>query len=880
MAAGLEAALDRILAAEAPADADTLLELFVEDVEARGLTLYEAQEEAVLELLAGNHVVLSTPTGSGKSLVARALHLDALAKGERSVYTSPIKALVNEKFFELCTVFGPARVGLMTGDASVNPGAEVICCTQEVLALLAVRGEARFAQAVIDEFHYYADPERGMAWHLPLITLPETRFLLMSATLGDLSPTLEALEAFSGRPVVQVHRDVRPVPLSWRYADAPLHETIEGLLGAGEAPIYLVSFTQRAALDEAQALTSLKLIDKEKKREIAEALAGEKFDTPFGKTFARLLKAGVGLHHGGLIPRYRRLTERLAQAGLLRVISGTDTLGVGVNIPLRTVLLTGLCKYDGTKMRLLTSRELHQIAGRAGRKGFDDHGNVVVQAPAHVIENKRVDEKIARRPDLARKLSKSAAPKGFVPWDEPATVKIKNRPPEPLVPVFELDFGLLLSVLQVGSEDRDGGYRRLLAIIEHAHLTEGQKAFQRRRLASRLRALRKAEVVRLERRQPGGHARLQLDDTLDESFSLDDALGLYLLAAVESLLTTGEGEHDPGSIDAALTALSVIEAILEDPRAILARQLSTLKGELVAKLKSEGVPYDERMELLDELEPPRPDLEFLEATFEAFARHRPWVRERGLAPKTIAREMIERAHSFETYVTHHGLERMEGVLLRHLNDVYRVLRRGLPEALITEPLADISATLEGIIRGVDSSLLDEWEAMQGVLEVAPGERLALIEALSREGAAAVVHEVRASSLAETLAADEKQLTARVRAEVHQLLGLLARGQLEAAAARLPEGAEPWTPERLQAELDAFAEVNGELDVSPRGRAPWFTHLNPDGDRQWKVQQILCGLAVQDDAAETSETDWALLGRVDLRTPAEGRPLLELLAFER
>ena len=262
--------------------ADEVLDRFVEYVtDHLGLELYPAQEEAILELLAGKHVLLATPTGSGKSLVAQALHFKAMAESRVSYYTSPVKALANEKFFELCGVFGPENVGLLTGDASVNPEAPVLCCTTEILASMGLRNPfAPVDYAVLDEFHFYADRDRGMAWHLPLLTLPRTTFLLMSATLGHTAQLEERLEAFTGREVAAIHGTERPVPLEFEYRETSIHETVEELLASGDAPIYLVNFTQRSCPEQAQALTSINLTSKDEKRVLAGALEDFPFSTP------------------------------------------------------------------------------------------------------------------------------------------------------------------------------------------------------------------------------------------------------------------------------------------------------------------------------------------------------------------------------------------------------------------------------------------------------------------------------------------------------------------------------------------------------------------------------------------------------------------------
>ena len=360
-------------------DPDRILGLFLEWAATAGFELYPAQEEALLEAMSGRHVVLSTPTGSGKSLVALGLHFKAMCEGRISYYTSPIKALASEKFFRLCDELGPDRVGMLTGDASINPDAAVICCTAEVLANLALRlGDTLDAPYVVmDEFHYYSDPDRGWAWQVPLITLPRTRFLLMSATLGDMSSIARHLEAATGIGVAEVTSDTRPVPLEFAYLETPVHETVMALIESKRAPIYIVNFTQRDCAELAQNLTSLPLTGKQDKATISEALGDVRFQTPYGHEFRRFLSFGIGVHHAGLLPKYRLTVEQLAQQGLLRIISGTDTLGVGVNIPIRTVLFTKLAKFDGRKTTHLKVRDFQQIAGRAGRKGFDDRGWVV-----------------------------------------------------------------------------------------------------------------------------------------------------------------------------------------------------------------------------------------------------------------------------------------------------------------------------------------------------------------------------------------------------------------------------------------------------------------------------------------------------------------------
>ncbi|HZA52248.1 MAG TPA: DUF3516 domain-containing protein, partial [Myxococcaceae bacterium] len=509
-------------------DGDEILGRFVEWVSERSLTLYPAQEEAILELLAGKHVVLGTPTGSGKSLVAFALHFKAMAEGKTSFYTCPTKALVNEKFFGLCEAFGADKVGMLTGDASINRDAPIICCTAEVLSNYVLRElTPRVDYVVMDEFHYYGDRERGVAWQIPLLVLEHTAFLLMSATLGDTTEIETRLKERTGRDVASVKSAQRPVPLDFEYRETPLHETIEDLLGKSKHPVYVVNFTQRAAAEQAQNLMSVNVCTREEKEAIRHELHGLRFDTPYGKEIDRFVRHGIGLHHAGLLPKYRLAVEKLSQAGYLKVISGTDTLGVGVNIPIRTVLFTQLCKFDGEKTAVLSVREFQQISGRAGRKGFDDQGSVAVQAPEHVIENLRLAQKAA----AGKKVVKKQPPqKGYAHWDRSTFERLMKGVPEPLQSRFEVTFGMLLSLLQSDPFEMGDGYRRLVTLVMRSHGREWDRKRHLRTAAQFFRTLRRAGIVQFFRRgEAEGGIRVRVAPDLQQDFSLHQTLSLYLV---------------------------------------------------------------------------------------------------------------------------------------------------------------------------------------------------------------------------------------------------------------------------------------------------------------------------------------------------------------
>src|SRR5580698_5511749 len=825
----------------ANASADELLSRFVSYVSGTGLSLYPAQEEALLELMEGKHVVLNTPTGSGKSLVAAALHFKGLAEGKTSFYTSPVKALVNEKFFDLCRLFGPERVGMLTGDASINRQAPIVCCTAEILANMALRDSAAHVDYVVmDEFHYYGDRERGMAWQVPLLCLPRTTFLLMSATLGDLRVITEGLTAVTGREVAVVRGRERPVPLEFGYRETPLHETIAELVTLGRAPIYLVNFTQRGAADEAQNLMSVDMSSKADKEALREAMADATFDTPYGKELQRFLRHGIGIHHAGLLPRYRLLVERLAQQGLLKVVSGTDTLGVGVNVPIRTVLFTQLCKFDGEKTGILGVRDFLQIAGRAGRKGFDERGFVLAQAPAHVVENKRLATKQA----AGKKVVMHKPPaKGFVHWDKGTFDRLVNGTPEPLVSRFAVTHGMLLNCLQSGAAG--GGYRRLISIIARSHGGPRDKRAERRRAAAYFRTLRHAGLINVV---PGEAIRgrtVEISPELQRDFSLNQSLSLYLLEAV--------GVLDRASPVYALDVLTLVEAICENPDAVLRKQLDQLKTEKMAEMKAAGVEYEERIAQLEALEWPKPNRDFIYTTFNDFADRHPWVGQDNVHPKSIAREMYEGFTAFNDYVRSLGLERSEGVLLRYLSQVFKTLEQTVPAAARTDEVLDVIAHLRSLLRDVDSSLLEEWEALAD-----PTRRPA--KAAARAAVAAV-----------DPAAERRATVAGIRAELHKLVGALARRDFAAAARLCAPGAgegEPWTAERLTEAMAPFWAEHAALLTTPEARRPDRTRIDQVETGKYRAQQVL----VDGDGDE----DWSLDCIVDLTRPRpDGGPLIEL-----
>ncbi|WP_029137703.1 DEAD/DEAH box helicase [Nakamurella lactea] len=830
----------------APGDLDEgqLLDVFAEWAAASGRPLYSHQEVALLEIVAGSHVIAATPTGSGKSLIATAALFSAMATGKRAYYTAPIKALVSEKFFELVEIFGTDNVGMVTGDSSVNAQAPIICCTAEILAGVALRGgaepgdQAEVGVAVLDEFHYYGDPQRGWAWQVPLLQLPRTQFVLMSATLGDVSFFAEDLLARSGREVAVLDGVERPVPLHFSYEIRALQETLEELLFTGRAPVYIVHFTQAAALERAQALSSINVASREDRDKIAELIGDFRFSSGFGKTLSRLIRHGIGVHHAGMLPKYRRLVEKLAQSGLLKVICGTDTLGVGINVPIRTVLLTSLSKYDGRRTRLLSAREFHQIAGRAGRAGFDTSGDVVVLAPEHEIENAKAVKKAGDDAAKRRKVVRRKAPEGFVNWSESTFDRLVAAEPEQLRSHLKISHSVMLALLSRPGD----AVAATRALIEDSHEPrERQLRHLLRAIAIGKALLSAGVVVRLPEVDELGR-RFALTVDLPPDFALDQPLSPLAMAAIDIL--DRENESYP------LDVVSLFEATLEGPGTVLNAQRFHARGEAVASMKADGIEYEERMELLDQIDYPKPLEDLIEVAYGSYRAGHPWIAEFQPEPKSIVRDLYERAMTFNEYVSFYGLSRSEGVLLRYLADAYRTMRRTVPAAARTEEVDDLINWLGELVRGIDSSLLDEWEALA-----------------HPDDAVLVDGQLRPPTAARGITANERGFTILVRNAMFRRVELAARGAWDALGEL--DSAAGWTATRWAEAMDEYFDEYPDLGVGPDARsAGMITIAKQSG--QWRVRQAF------DDPE--GDRDWGIVADIDLAASDEaGEAVVSLVA---
>ena len=815
--------------------AEDALDLFMGWCESRGLELWPHQEEALLDLATGDHLILGTPTGSGKSLVALGLCFMACCTDRRSYYTAPIKALVSEKFFDMVRLLGRDNVGMVTGDVTINAEAPIVCCTAEILANIALRDgeQADIGAVAMDEFHFFDDHDRGWAWQVPLLTLPHVQFLLMSATLGDVSAIAATLEEHTDRSCELILDAPRPVPLSYRFVNTSLEATVKVALEAGEAPLYIVHFAQDAALKSAQHLASFGVSTKVQREQVKDALAHTRFTTSFGKTLRRLLLMGVGVHHAGMLPRYRLLVEKLAQRGLLPVVCGTDTLGVGINVPIHTVLLTQLTKFDGRRMRRLNAREFHQVAGRAGRSGFDTEGLVIAQATEYEIENARALAKAGGDPRRARKIVTKKPPAGYVGWNEQTFQRLIAATPETLRPRLRITHSMVLAEVEQGGDAR----ARVLRLIEDSMQSPEEKAALATRTEEVLATLIDAGVVERVSIEGGGEAYSTTVE-LPDNFALDQPLAPFLLAALELL----DPEDDAYTLD----LISMVEATLENPPQILRAQEREARDKAMAEMKAEGIDYDERIERIQEVSYPMPLEELLSEAFERYVAKVPWAADYELRCKSVLRDMVETAADFKGYVQRLGIARSEGTLLRYLSDAYRSLSRTVPADKLDERLLNVVAWLGMVVRTVDSSLVDEWA----------GTTTDEVDAGTAPAAADVVVQ------------DRRAVTLLVRNALFARVRLIATSDANALG-ELDES-WGWRAPRWRQAIEAFYDAHDEVLLDGDARSWDFLTIDDTDEgteHVWHVRQML------KDA--DGDRDFGIAADVDLdATQEEGEAIFK------
>ena len=529
-----------------------------------------------------------------------------------------------------------------------------------------------------------------------------------------------------------------------------------------------------------------------------------------------------------MLPRYRRLVEQLAQQGLLPVICGTDTLGVGINVPIHSVVLTALTKFDGTKMRKLRAREFHQIAGRAGRMGFDTEGLVIAEAPEFEIENAKALAKAGNDPKKLKKVKRKKAPEGFVTWNENTFDKLIDAAPETLVPHMKITHSMVLNEVEQGGDAR----YRIDRLIDDSAQTPEQKERLHARADEIFQTLFDTNVIETEDRDDGDKDYFMTVDMPDD-FALDQPLSPFLLAALELL--------DPESDTYALDVISMVEATLEDPKQVLRAQERQARDEAMIRMKEDGLDYDERMDRLQEITYPKPLEDMLQAAFDEYRHDVPWANDYWLSPKSVVRDMVETASDFTGYIARYNIARSEGTLLRYLSDAYRALARTVPQEKRDEQLDDIISWLRVVVRSIDSSLVDEWEhagtdtdASEAAANLAaPGAKQAVVE-------------------------DRRGLTVLVRNAMFrrvQLMDLDKPDELGALDKDWGYGVHEW-----EDTLDDYYDEHEYVNIDAKARSGELFILDEskeNSEHAWKVRQII------DDS--DGDHDWAITGTVDLDT---------------
>ena len=499
-------------------------------------------------------------------------------------------------------------------------------------------------------------------------------------------------------------------------------------------------------------------------------------------------------------------------------------------------MFTKLCKFDGEKATLLSIRDFQQISGRAGRKGFDTQGTVVVQAPEHVIENLIIDQKAAADPKKAKNKVKRKPPeKGYIAWNQETLTKLSEGKPEALTSRFQVSHGMILNVLaREGTRNCDA----LRELISLSHESEVQKKRHGKLAFQLFRSLYERKIIELN--------PLRLNVNLQQDFSLNQSLSLYLIDALAVLNREDENY--------ALDTLTLVESILENPDLILRRQVDRAKTEKMMELKASGMEFDQRIEELEKISYPKPNEEFIYTTFNAFAAAHPWIGQENIRPKSIAREMFETFQSFHEYIKSYDLERVEGLLLRYLSEVFKVLVQNVPDSAKNESVQELIEYFKTILKDIDSSLVEEWERMKNPVAAAINDTLR-----AEQDAAQARLELA-----------QKQILISIRNEVFRGIRHLISGNYADAALVFAPNEIAEKTEYFAQKMTEYYETHEALLLDPKARAQHFTKLTRMGDERFKIEQTL--------SDPDGHNDWILVleARASLADP---HPQFQFIGFE-
>jgi superfamily II DNA/RNA helicase len=542
-------------------------ELALKYLEQLPFTPYPVQEQALFAWFGATEgVLVCAPTGMGKTLIAEAAAFEALSTGSTIYYTTPLIALTDQKFQEMQTLaerwgFRREDVGLVTGNRRVNPDAKVLVVVAEILLNRLLQPEGFDFQSVsavvMDEFHSFSDPERGIVWEFTLSLLPRhVRLLLLSATVGNAVDFLSWLRIGHQRRLELVQSSDRKVPLSFQWVGDKLlteylQEMAQGDAEARRTPALVFCFNREECWSVAEELKGKDMLSEGQQKLLVTKLAAADWTKGAGPKLKQILMRGVGVHHAGLLPRYRRIVEELFQKKLLSVCVCTETLSAGINLPARSVVLPSLLKGMPGKQRIIDPSTAHQIFGRAGRPQFDSHGYVFVLPHEDDVRILRWKEKYDQIPEETRDPNLIRAKKAMkkrMPvrspnrqyWDEAQFQKVRSAPPRDLVSQGHLPWRMLAYMLQL-SPDVD----RVRHLVRKRLMDPRRLAQAEKHLHQMLRTLHAAGVLRLEPEPPP--AVTESADTVSSSSPAPPAAKpsefarLMIEAMQERNKTTGDG---------------------------------------------------------------------------------------------------------------------------------------------------------------------------------------------------------------------------------------------------------------------------------------------------------------------------------------------------
>lgn len=707
-----------------PSDGELELSFYEKFLWSRGLEPYPVQEQALAHIFAGTSVLVTVPTGTGKTLMAKAALHAALGRGHRAIYTTPLRALTEEKYRELSADFGEHNVGFATGDYKVNRDAPIQVEVAEILwnRIVADKHVSPAEIVVMDEGHYFNDPERGYVWEQSIIGLdPRTQLVVLSATVGHPEKFCHWVELTRRVTMALVDSRERKVPLVHEFREEMIIDTVRELAFSGDVPAIVFVFGREQCFEVARLLKSCRRFTTDEEKAKVEAMCDEAL-LPSGasKELRPLLTHGIGIHHAGILPRYKQLVEQLALERLIKFVVSTETIAAGINLPARTVVFPALRKFVKQAPRLVTAAEYHQMAGRAGRPQFDDRGLAITLAPEQIVSDlkKELKDAAKRAAYDEAKVKKSvynrarsdAQRKGDIVWTpevhaelvrgEPAELRSKTKITAEQVLAIGLPDLTATKIATDSVEARMAAAEAslppsmrldIVTVIENLLLEDRERVVLQKTLAQLVDNLKAIGVIDEHGKQISGQMIRDLQGM--------DGLFIYYVLFNHQLEYIELRELIEYLIDH-----DVIQRLLD-------RKGEDAKREWCrAKLRElrEGNPHItwEDVEAEWDKEHPRPPtkVEVIHAELSAKVPH-PELHG-GKKPKNVWATLEDSGMGFLEFVERHSLEHEEGNLFSYLVRVMNFARK-LGQASQLSEFEDMAERVQKLLARVDIRLIDD-----------------------------------------------------------------------------------------------------------------------------------------------------------------------------